>query len=774
MTNHLSRKAALLSMVGMTALSVCLPAQAQLLESVVNEDEVIVTGQKINRSVQDTQASVEVITELDIQEENILNLVDAIERTANITTRDGSNFTIRGINSTSVSGAGQGNLATIYLDGIALPRQALFGAPAEIWDITQIEILRGPQSTLQGRASLAGAIVINTAEPTYDWEGRLRAIYTTNENRYSLGGAIGGPIIEDQVAFRFAAETSESDGFNTNTLLNVDANPKETESIRGELLIEPKAIPGLEINLTASTAKSSDGEAFVRLDTANPEEVREVPLNTATRYDTEIDTLTAIVDYEINENWSLTSISGWNEVNYSYLFDVNRDPNSDEELIFENIVETLQQELRATYISDRFELIFGGFYSEEDTPRSFNEGQRGIDLDQDLGLGFILQQQFGLDAATAGFVVSQYPNPSFITTISDFTQNIETWAVYNDSTWYVNDQITLYGGFRYDEEKQTNTNEQIVTVSTVLPDPALYPFPLNQVIGGVNGFILAEAANASAPFTEFESPTFGGFLPKAGIRYQFDDDRSVSFIAQRGYRSGGAAINAARSSAYEFDQEFTWNYELAFRSQWLENDLTLNANLFYIDWTDQQVRVQLSNNVFDTEIQNAGSSTVKGFEVEAYYNGIDDLNLYGSIGFSDTEFDEFIVFRNNIPVDLSGNDFGAAPEWTLNVGATWRPTENWIANVNANYADAAFLRSDDFQLTRGIDARTLVNFRTGWENENFGIYVAGNNVFDESYIVSSFPNISNATDRASAVAPTPTFGQFGNPRTFSIQLEAKF
>ncbi|MEM1035889.1 MAG: TonB-dependent receptor [Pseudomonadota bacterium] len=762
-------------------------AYAQNVETTETDDgearqqTVVVTGQKIERSVQDTQASVEVITDLDIREENILDLVDALERTANVTTRDGSNFVIRGINSTSVSGAGQGNLATVYLDGIALPRQALFGAPVEIWDISQIEILRGPQSTLQGRASLAGAIVVNTANPTYEWTGRGRAIYTSEEDRASLAAAFGGPIIEDQVAFRLAGERSKSDGFETNTFLGRPSDPQETESLRGKLLIEPNAIPGLEINLTASTSETSDGESFVLLSANDPEEAREIGLDTPTRYVTTVDTATAIVDYEINDNWSITSLTGWNEVNYSFLFDVNRDPTSPEELFFEEIRETLQQEIRATYVSDQFELIFGGFISEEDTPRSFNEGQRAINLEQDIGLSLLLQAPpFSLPPAFAAVVSDAYPENAFINTTSDFTQKIETWAIYNDSTWNLNDQWTLYGGFRYDVEKQSNTNETLVTVATPLPPNNVFdgtPFAaLNPVVAGVNAFLIAGTVDASSPLTAFESPEFGGFLPKFGARYEFDDDRSVSFTVQRGYRSGGAAINAAQSEAYDFDQEFTWNYELALRSQWMDGLVTLNANVFYIDWTDQQVRVQLSNNVFDTEIQNAGSSNVRGFELEGYFDATEDLDLYGSVGYAKTEFDEFNVFRSGVAVDLSGNEFGGAPEWTWNVGATWRPGQNWIANINANYADDAFLRSDDFQLTQDIDARTLVNFRAGWENDNFGIYLAGNNILDEDYVLSQFPNISNATTRADAVAnpPVASFAQFGDPRTFSIQLETRF
>ncbi|MEM7491970.1 MAG: TonB-dependent receptor [Pseudomonadota bacterium] len=751
---------------------------------------VVVTGQKIERSLQDTQVSVEVITDLDIQEENIIDIVDAIERTANVTTNDGSGFTIRGVSNASVSGAGQGNLATIYVDGFALPRTALFGAPIETWDLSQIEILRGPQSTLQGRASLAGAIIVNTADPTYEWTGRARAIYTTEEEGTAIAGAFGGPIIEDQVAFRFAGERRQSDGFSTNTFLGLPSDPIDSESLRAKLLVEPEAIPGLEVLLSYSKQTSSDGDSFNSLAVDDAEDAREIQLDVATAFETEVEIATATIDYEINDNWSATFLVGWNQVDYDFLTDVSREPTNRAFNQGNQLVETLQYEGRLTYQNDSFEGIVGFFVSDEDTPGNTNDST--IVLDLALPAQLILNDPsfpVPLDAATQQFIISQYSEDFFLSNVGTLEQEIQTAAIYADGSWAINDQWTLYGGFRYDVETQSNAVETVNTLITPLPQGTGTPFaPIFDVI---NGIAVSEVAASNTlpcdgsvlvngglpPECGFESDDFGGFLPKLGIGYKFDEDRSVSFTVQRGYRSGGTAINAATSTAYQFDQEFTWNYELAFRSQWFERALTLNSNLFYVDWTDQQQGVQLDPlNVFDFEIQNAGSSTLFGFEVEGYYVASDELDLYGSVGYAKTEFDEFDVPRGDVVLDFSGNEFPRAPKWTLNAGATWRPGENWITNINANYASASFIRADDFQINREVEARTLVNFRTGWQNENFGIYLAGNNLLDVDYNISQIPNISGAATLSEAqMNPViPEFAQFGDPRTFSIQLETRF
>lgn len=749
-------------------------------------DEIIVTGQKITRSLQDTPVSVEVISDIQLREENIIDLVDAIGQTANVTTRDGGRFVIRGIDSVNVSGAGQGDLATIYVDGSALPRVASNAAPADFWDVSQIEIFRGPQSTLQGRASLSGAVIINTADPTYEWEGRLRAIAETKSNERRLGMAFGGPIIDDQVAFRVAVEKSKSDGFGTNVTRNEDSNPIETLIARGKLLIEPDSVDGLEVILSYSHDERTSGEAFNSLAVNDPESARVNFNNDLIRYETDINIATATVNYDLTDTWSLTSITGYNEVDYNFTFDDDRSAEPTAFRTFDNVVETWTQELRAQYDGDKLDAIFGGYYSMEDTPVSLSQGTLGLDPDLDLGLSARLQGV--VPDPFIPLVVGLYPNPVIIGTDSDFTQEIETYAVFTDLTYKLNDKWTVHAGFRYDVEQQSNTNETLITIETPLPDPAQLALnpqtaPVAPVVAFVNNLFVTDALAATAPFTEFESEKFGGFLPKFGIGYNFDDDKTLTASVQRGYRSGGAAINTAQASPFEFDQEFIWNYELALRSLWLDGDLTVNANAFYIDWTDQQVRVQLSNNVFDTEIQNAGGSNVKGFEVEALYKASDTIDLQGSVGYAKTEFDEFNVgvnsanaanFSECIPgqasgfiCDLSGNEFAFAPQWTLNAGITWKPTDNWIANLNANHTTASYIRGDRPQISRDSDARTLVNFRGGWQNESFGVFVTSSNLLNEDYVLTQFPNDPISGN-------DPQFAQFGNPRTFAVQFEAFF
>ncbi len=253
--------------------------------------------------------------------------------------------------------------------------------------------------------------------------------------------------------------------------------------------------------------------------------------------------------------------------------------------------------------------------------------------------------------------------------------------------------------------------------------------------------------------------------------------RVDSFTFQKGYRSGGVGVNSAKSSPYQFDSESTSNYELALRSFWLDGDLMLNANAFYIDWKDQQVSVQLSENSFDSETKNAGSSTVKGFEIESFYQVTDEFELFVSLGQAKTKFTDFVITipTQNAPTvyDLTGRSFADAPEWTANVGATYQADNGIFASVNVNYADSS--NADTNPYNRGLkegdpefnlqnDARTLVNAKIGYDWDTFGIYLIAKNLLDKEYISGAALGTGRRVVRH----------DLGAPRQISLSLQGTF
>lgn len=730
-------------------------------------DEIIVTGEKISRSLQDTPSSVAVITAADLEERNILSITDAMMQTANVSTTSGKSFTIRGISNTNVSGAGLSDLATMYVDGAPMAREAMSSSPIELWDMKQVEILRGPQSTLQGRNTLAGAIVVTTADPTYEWSGKARAIIGSVDQERRFSAAIGGPIVDEQIAFRVSGEASDTRGLIENITAGGYEDAAESKYLRGKVLIEPNSVPDLSVMLSYTYDERNTGNSFRSMDTPDPFK-KPKSLGNERRVDNlKLKMGVAKIDYDISDVLTLSSITTKSDVRRERSGDSDLTPDPLEVFEFNYDSDTFTQELRATLNGDRLTGLVGGFYSKTERLPDATSIQ-SLDVVNDFGLVNTLVTNFGLPVPTATYIASFYAAPVVIRAESKNPIDIESYAIFGDATYEVSPSIRLFGGFRYDKEQQNITTGNHVAIISSLPDPAQFPAQLAPVIAGVNGFLHQEAASATQQATELKSPTFGAFLPKAGISWDIADERTISFMVQRGYRSGGVGINFARAETFEFDQEFTWNYELSWRSRWLDNALTLNANAFYIDWSDQQVSVQLSGNPFDTETQNSGSSVVKGFELESVYHINDMLDIYGSIGYADTEFKEFFATIDGAVVDLSGNSFLNSPKWTLNAGVTWENEQGFFVNTNANYNSGKFVRRSAVQTDHDVDSRIFVNAKAGWSNETYGIFVTANNLFNEEYLLSYFSRDRTRAD------DNPQFGIYDKPRTISLQLEAKF
>ena len=218
------------------------------------------------------------------------------------------------------------------------------------------------------------------------------------------------------------------------------------------------------------------------------------------------------------------------------------------------------------------------------------------------------------------------------------------------------------------------------------------------------------------------------------MKYDFNDDASLSFVVQRGYRSGGSSINVARSDVVDYDPEYTWNYELALRTAWLDDALTVNANAYYVDWKDQQVSVNLGSSLYDYQTENAGKSHLYGFEIETAYQPSIAWDLYGSVGYSRTEFDDFQVADGSTSVDLSGSEFAFAPRWTLAVGGNYRWSNGLALNLNAAYRSDMFGATGVTQEQARIDERVLVNGKFGYAVDHWSLSIFANNIFDETYI----------------------------------------
>lgn len=742
-----------------SALAVVLaaaPAAAQDAEPTA-VSEVVVTGEKAGRTVQETTASVAVVTAEQIGDEGLTDLYDVYDQVPNVNARFGdAGFVIRGIDAFNVSTGGNAGLASLYLDEVALPRRAIEAGPLQAWDVGQVEVLRGPQSTLQGRNALAGAIYVNSQAPTFDWSARARAIFREGARReYAFAG--GGPLIDDQFAVRVSVEDVTADGFVKNPTRGGDAFGEDARNYRVGFLATPAALPKLHLQLTYLDSTRSQGEERSVIDAPDFWDHRTNPSNDPGRIDIHTGLVSARAGWDASDALKLSSVTGWVRSHYLATADNDLTAQPESFLTFDRLEETYSQELRANFDLGRVKGVVGLYGAYTDV-EDYSTSRVAISP-QAVGLFQLLTSPpYNLPAGTANAIIGLYPATVPVDSTQDNPFSVHNYAAFTDFTVSLTDRWELLGGLRLDREELERAATNTAALGGALPNPLAFTGLTRTVVGAINSYINGQIAAANGAQAATKS-SFDAALPKLGLRYRFNDDMSAAFVVQRGYRSGGSSTNYARAQVVEYDPEYTWNYEASFRSVWRGGRLMFNANAFYTDWKDQQVPVQLSGNIYDTQTANAGESHLYGVELEMRHRVSEALSYYASAGAVRTKFDRF-VFNG---ADLSGAEFANAPRYSAAMGITWRNPQGLFVDVNANYRSGAYdnISPSGGQTVRPIDARTLVNLKTGYETARYGLYLTAQNLFDEHYIL--------AGDGGDGY-----WAYLGQPRTLGVQLEAKW
>lgn len=271
-SGRLTAEAALRQLVAGTGISVAVtgPASAALTgmpgnttpaalsdTSITLLERLVISGERTTRDYFSTYTSVGVVDSSLIETQNIQSVADAIGVMANVRAfnKDGgdSSISIRGLSAEGLTSPDRMQpVISSVVDGAFQNIEGMRRGMNGIWDVGQIEVLRGPQSTLHGRNSLAGTVVIETKDPTWEPEFILEGIGGT-QDLWSLAGVISGPILEDQVAFRVAGQVRRENSDITFTNPAVAGLGKsELEDFRAKLLIEPDAIPELSALFTIS------------------------------------------------------------------------------------------------------------------------------------------------------------------------------------------------------------------------------------------------------------------------------------------------------------------------------------------------------------------------------------------------------------------------------------------------------------------------------------------------------------------------------------------
>ncbi|MEP5763642.1 MAG: TonB-dependent receptor [Halieaceae bacterium] len=679
-------------------------------------EEIVVTARKRAESLQDVPIAVTAFTASDIEDAGIERPQDFIGLTPNVSIVDSANVgdtqvTIRGQYSTRDA---ESSFAYV-LDGVLITNPNGFNG--ELFDIEQIEVLKGPQGALYGRNATAGAILVQTRRPGNEFEARVKGGFG-DDNLKKGQLMVSGPLIEDKLYGRIAGNYRETDGQFKNKLTGDDdvINNIEEKDIRGRLIWEPndrltidaqasyRDVDAGAINFNATFALPG-AAAFLGnpdlnadVNDANFEYIFNVPsenkqdntfFSLKADYEMDLGTLTVIGSYDsLNEHllsdgtsaafggYSLGAPESQTACTQTY--------NSFDTSLLQSPYYAIQDgNPPGTYVP-----AFGGLNgllppyspttcdgyqyqernqdsttlevrltSNEDGKLRWLAGLYYADIDREVVVSY--GADLGLGFRTAPYVPPEGPNPTDLLFWDDF--ETEVYAVFGQIEMDVFEKGELALALRYDSEDRKVKNK----VPNVLNAQIFGLFGQGPINPAYDGSLTDSIPNRDDTYEELQ--------PKVTYTHAFTDELTAYGSIGRGFRSGGfnslgseATVNgtfgsyptAPQKVKDDYDKEVTDTFEIGVKSQWLDNRLRINAATFYTQIDDYQFF-----NFFAGPfgllrvVTNVDDVDIYGAEIDFAYAFNDYLTFSGGFGFIDSEIND----NDNRPY-TEGNDLPYAPE----------------------------------------------------------------------------------------------------------------
>ena len=630
---------------------------------------------------------------------------------------------IRGIGSND-DGAGSDQSVGVFVDEVFLGRAS--GAALDIFDLEQVEVLRGPQGTLYGKNVIGGALSFTTKKPTTEPEAKIE-VSVGNLNHQKIRGYVTGPLTESgKLLGKFAGSSNQRDGFVTDRTGELEFNDRNDTALRGQLRYLPN--DSLILDLTGDVSrKRQTGPGRVTRGTAIAVQQEAIdPVAFADPFvtfadeegfqDRDIFGLTGRVEW-VGESGNLVSITAYRDNEYRFLDDVfgQQFPLP---LDFDNgaTEESTQfsQELRYNSSWGGVDYTVGVFYLNEEINRN----------------------EFVTNPTTLG------RGDSFQRTDTD------SYAVFAQLKYAITDRLGLVVGARQSQDKKDS---------------------VQNVIGNPDVIITRN----DVPVTS-ASDTFSAFTPRFVLDYEVNDDIFLYGSVSRGYKAGGFQGTPANSdvAGNSFDPEFAWNYEVGIKSELFNNRARINLTAFYTDYEDIQVLQFIVPdpafpNVSFIAVDNAATAEITGIETEFIFLLSESFEISGSYAYLDATYDEFVDANGG---DFAGNNLRNAPENSFNINATYTHELARGGQIIAYYEQRGQSRAfqdpaGDARLAASIPSYSLasgslsyVNAEGNWK---FDLWVE--NLFDEEYFTHNFP------------AGNPNgFATPGAPRTYGARLTWTF
>lgn len=772
-TPTLSLRAFSVSALAMTtSLAVSMPAFAQV-------DEVIVSAQKRQESVQDVPISITAFSGADLDTRGVTDFTDIAQTVPNFdlpssnTSRNVS-VRIRGIGSSGTNPGIESSVG-VFLDGLYQPSGAqIFG---ELTDIQTVEILRGPQGTLYGRNTPVGALNVTTRDPQQEFESQIRLGYGSHDHKW-INAYVGGGVSEN-VTGRVNAWFRDRDGYDDNLFTGDPINDAKTVGGRAKLLFQPSE--NLDINLTAGYSVSDKVCCIAEqinptgpLGIATPGflatmAANGIPFNNFDDSDHIVDSdempddhvedLSASIkiDYELAGGHTLSSISGYQNWDNDVRVATESTRASILELDQDQLNEILSQEFRITSpIGDKFDYLGGLYFYKQDT--TFEEA--GVFLAggphrvfANPRAPFCLPQNGGCTARAGDNLGSL------------FEQETTSIAAYGNATVHVTEQWDVTGGLRWSQdEKNFDVNHFNDPTNSPVANIFVFP-PIDPAPGSRKEDKLTWSANT---------------------RYHVNDDVMLFATASTGFKSGG--FNSRRlpaGSALEFEAESSISYEGGIKAFFADRRVMLNATAYHTTVEDFQ-ETALAPTGTGFIVSNAGEQRVKGIEMDYRFVPNDAFSFDGSFAYLDAEYTDFkgaqcglgeTPDQANGTCDRTGETPSNSPKISTTIGAQYEMSLSDDLNLRLradyNWRDKQNILRVTQDSPADIDAYGLLNLRAtlGQKDGKWDLEAFVNNVADEAYFVQAAKQPLGALISAGGFSGAGgVVGWYGAPRTYGLQL----
>ncbi|WP_293881186.1 TonB-dependent receptor [Sphingomonas sp.] len=777
------------------------PTSPQSAETAIDSDPgaIVVTARRREERAQDVPIALSVLSGVSLAQQATFSLaqITQLAPTLQFTSSNPRNtsLNIRGLGvSYGLANDGLEQGVGFYVDGVYNSRPA--AAAFDLLDVERVEILRGPQGTLFGKNTTAGAINISTLTPSFTPEGQFEGSGGTH--RFGqLKASISGPLVGDRVAGRLSVGYTTRDGFVRSTATGRNVNDLDNFVARGQLLWN--ATPTLNFRLSGDINIQNPDcctQVFVRAGlTGKTPDKQYAAL--AAHYNYAPPSLNyrdrlSDVDGRLNARSelgglsltgsldlgaaTLTSITAWRYWNWQ--------PANDRDYTSLDIIRQSANPVQQNQYSQELRLSSNGkntidytvgFYAYYQKLRGQNVTEWGAQ-----GAYWLIGPK---TTRTSGGVTTTVDVPEnlidgYITT-SKAVSTIQSYAGFAQATWNITPRLHFTPGLRYTYEKKDADYAAVVNGGL---DPAtVTPAYMQPQIDALN------AAKLSIFRPQAYSVAFNASALTGDANFSWQPVPDVLIYAgyARGFKSGGINLaglpfNASNNPALNravVNPERNQTYEAGLKTQWFHHLLTANFAIFRTDVKDFQANVVDNGpGALRGYLANVERVRSQGAEFDLSIAPISGFSGYVRGAYTDAKYVSFKnapcpleqITNTTVVCDLSGQQLPGSSKWGLSAGTEYRRSvSNGSAyvGVDANYRSSFYADSSDSKYLR-IDAYTLFNARIGFASENgWEVFALVRNVFDKNYLQLLTPQSGNS----GLISGLP-----GDPRTFQVTARYRF